>query len=213
MYTVEMEGVDVYDPVNNSVVDTGAAKVAAWFVDGDYDGRTFCITQAFFPDRSAWEKLSKALAGVVDPERFELFSGTVSLPFPAGKHKTWYMRRSRSSRLRNRSSGAPASCGGDEMGTRHPERARPRGPGSPDRVLFPRMPVFEWGQWEHWGHARQHWRNAFPLQLLPLGTVRLAAPAPETTHETGVEPVPTPAPIRYTTAASQPFPIRPPLLR
>jgi len=88
MYTVEMEGVDVYDPVNNSVVDTGAAKVAAWFVDGDYDGRTFCITQAFFPDRTAWDKLSKALTGVVDPERFELFSGTVSLPFPAGKHKS-----------------------------------------------------------------------------------------------------------------------------
>jgi adenine-specific DNA-methyltransferase len=87
MYTVEMEGVDVYDPVNNTVVDTGAAKVAAWFVDGDYDGRTFCITQAFFPDRGAWERLSKALAGVVDQERFELFSGTVSLPFPAGKHK------------------------------------------------------------------------------------------------------------------------------
>ena len=76
MYTVEMEGVDVYDPVNNTIVDTGAAKVAAWFVDGDYDGRTFCITQAFFPDRSAWEKLSKALASVMDPERFELFSGT-----------------------------------------------------------------------------------------------------------------------------------------
>jgi len=62
-----MEGVDIYDPVTNNVVDTGAAKVAAWFVDGDYDGRTFCITQAFFPDRSAWEKLSKALDGVVDP--------------------------------------------------------------------------------------------------------------------------------------------------
>jgi adenine-specific DNA-methyltransferase len=87
MYTVEMEGVDVYDPVNNTVVDTGAAKVAAWFVDGDYDGRTFCITQAFFPDRSAWDKLSKALDGVVDPERFALFSGTMSLPFAAGKHK------------------------------------------------------------------------------------------------------------------------------
>ena len=79
---------DVYDPMNNSVVDTGAAKVAAWFVDSDYDGRTFCITQAFFPDRSAWEKLSKALSGVVDPERFELFSGTVSLPFAAGKYKS-----------------------------------------------------------------------------------------------------------------------------
>ena len=95
MYTVEMEGVDVYDPVNNTIVDTGAAKVAAWFVDGDYDGRTFCITQAFFPDRSAWEKLSKALASVVDPERFELFSGTVSLPFPAEQAQK---RRSESDR-------------------------------------------------------------------------------------------------------------------
>ena len=62
-------------------------KVAAWFVDGDYDGRTFCITQAFFPDKSAWEKLSKALGGVVDPDRFEALAGTVSLPFPPGKHR------------------------------------------------------------------------------------------------------------------------------
>ncbi len=88
MYTVKMEGVDIYDPVNNAVLDTGASKVAAWFVDGDYDGRTFCITQAFFPDRSAWEKLSRALKGVVDEDRFEAFSGTVSLPFAAGKHRT-----------------------------------------------------------------------------------------------------------------------------
>ncbi len=87
MYTVAMEGVDIYDPVSNTIMDTGASKVAAWFVDGDYDGRTFCITQGFFPDRSAWEKLSKALDGVVDPERFEAFSGTVSLPFAAGKHQ------------------------------------------------------------------------------------------------------------------------------
>lgn len=87
LYVVHMEGVDVYDPVNNTVIDTGAAKVAAWFIDSDYDGRTFCITQAFFPDRGAWDKLSKALASVIDPERFELFSGTLSLPFPAGKHK------------------------------------------------------------------------------------------------------------------------------
>jgi adenine-specific DNA-methyltransferase len=86
-YTVVMEGVDIYNPVDNSITPTGAGKVAAWFVDSDYDGRTFCITQAFFPDRSAWEKLSKALGGVVDAERFEALSGTVSLPFAAGQHK------------------------------------------------------------------------------------------------------------------------------
>ena len=86
-FTVTMEGVDVYDPVENVVRSTGADKVAAWFLDGDYDGRTFCITQAFFPDRSAWDKLSRALKGVIDEEAFELFSGTTSLPFPAGKHR------------------------------------------------------------------------------------------------------------------------------
>jgi adenine-specific DNA-methyltransferase len=85
-YTVTMEGVDIYNPVNNSVTPTKADKVAAWFVDSDYDGRTFCITQAFFPDKSAWEKLSKALNGVVDAERFEALSGTKSLLFPSGKH-------------------------------------------------------------------------------------------------------------------------------
>jgi adenine-specific DNA-methyltransferase len=85
-YQVEMQGVDIYNPVDNTILPTSADKVAAWFVDTDYDGRTFCITQAFFPDKSAWEKLARALKGVVDEERFAAFSGTVSLPFPAGKH-------------------------------------------------------------------------------------------------------------------------------
>lgn len=84
---VTMEGVDIYDPVANTIVDSKADKVAAWFLDSDYDGRTFCITQAFFPDRDAWKKLEKALKGVIDIEKFESFSGTVSLPFPIGEHK------------------------------------------------------------------------------------------------------------------------------
>ena len=75
-WVVEMEGVDIYDPVTNTVQATDAGKVAAWFLDSDYDGRTFCITQAFFPDASAWEKLARALKSVVDPERFAAFSGT-----------------------------------------------------------------------------------------------------------------------------------------
>jgi adenine-specific DNA-methyltransferase len=61
--------------------------VAAWFLDTDYDGRCFCVTQAFFPDKSAWEKLAKALNNSLDPEVFAKLSGTVSIPFPAGEHK------------------------------------------------------------------------------------------------------------------------------
>ena len=86
-YIVKMEGVDVYNPVDNTVNSAGADKVAAWFVDADYDGRTFCITQAFFPDKKAWDKIARALKGVIDEGQFEKFSGVESFPFPAGEHK------------------------------------------------------------------------------------------------------------------------------
>lgn len=85
-YIVKMEGVDIYNPVDNTVSAAGADKVAAWFIDADYDGRTFCITQAFFPDKKAWNKIARALKGVIDEERFEKFSGTESFPFAAGEH-------------------------------------------------------------------------------------------------------------------------------
>lgn len=86
-WIVHMEGVDIYDPVTNAVRSTGAEKVAAWFLDSDYDGRCFCVCQAFFPDKSAWEKLGKALGGALDEDAFAKLSGTVSLPFPEGEHK------------------------------------------------------------------------------------------------------------------------------
>ena len=86
-YTVEMEGVDIYDPVKNTIESANANSVAAWFLDSDYDGRTFCTTQAFFPDSNAWERLKRSLKSVVDADAFDAFSGTKSLPFPAGQHK------------------------------------------------------------------------------------------------------------------------------
>ena len=86
-FVVHMEGVDIYDPVTNSVRSTGAEKVAAWFLDSDYDGRCFCVCQAFFPDKSAWDRIARALGGTLEDGVFERFSGTVSLPFPAGEHK------------------------------------------------------------------------------------------------------------------------------
>jgi len=86
-YRVVMEGIDIYDPVNNTIIATKAEKVAAWFLDSDWDGHTFCITQAFFPDKSAWERLARALKGVLQEEAFEALSGTISLPFSAGSNK------------------------------------------------------------------------------------------------------------------------------
>lgn len=87
---VHMEGVDVYDPVRNELIDTKSNKVAAWFLDTNYDGKTFCICQAFFPDKSAWEKLAKALKddNSDDGARFaavlDKMKGQSSLPFTPG---------------------------------------------------------------------------------------------------------------------------------
>ena len=83
-YVIEVEGMDVYDPVNNTLFPTDKDRIAAWFLDTDYDGRTFCICQAFFPDKSKWDKLAKALGerGVIEEERFVALSGLQSLPFP-----------------------------------------------------------------------------------------------------------------------------------
>ncbi|MFH0878735.1 MAG: site-specific DNA-methyltransferase [Lentisphaerota bacterium] len=87
LFVIEMQGMDIYNPVDNTILPTNTDKVAAWFLDTDYDGRTFCITQAFFPDKSAWDKLARALKEAIDEERFAALSGTVSLPFPAGRNK------------------------------------------------------------------------------------------------------------------------------
>ena len=83
-YVVGVEGMDVYDPVTNSIDSNNVDRIAAWFIDTDYDGRTFCICQAFFPDKTKWSKLARALgdAEVVDPDAFESLSGLRSLPFP-----------------------------------------------------------------------------------------------------------------------------------
>jgi adenine-specific DNA-methyltransferase len=94
-FTVEVEGMDVYDPVSNTLFPTNKERIAAWFLDTDYDGRTFCICQAFFPDKTKWAKLAKALgaANVIDEGAFDALSGLTSLPFPRperlGKGETW----------------------------------------------------------------------------------------------------------------------------
>ena len=76
-YMAGVQGMDVYDPVSGTLHPTDRQRIAAWFVDTDYDGRTFCICQAFFPDRSKWDRLARALGdkGMVEKEAFE------SLPF------------------------------------------------------------------------------------------------------------------------------------
>ncbi len=68
-FVVELRGVDIYDPLTGETEHTRGSDVAAWFLDTDYDGKTFHICQAFFPgDADAWDKLQRALKAQIDPK-------------------------------------------------------------------------------------------------------------------------------------------------
>ena len=85
-YRVTVEGVDSYDAATGEVVSYGRSGVQAWFLDTDYDGMVFRVSQAFFPVTDAWKKLQRALRGTVDEELVEELHGWTSLPFEAGEH-------------------------------------------------------------------------------------------------------------------------------
>lgn len=86
-WVVELLGVDLYDPLTGETHHAPGTDVAAWFLDSDYDGMTFRISQAFFPgDEDAWEKLQRALRATIGEEAFERMRGTRSFPFIAGEH-------------------------------------------------------------------------------------------------------------------------------
>lgn len=82
-----LAGVDLYDPNTGETHHRSGEDVAAWFIDHDYDGRTFCICQALFPGggKNPWEKLQKALKGTIDEDKFETLRTATSLPFKPGK--------------------------------------------------------------------------------------------------------------------------------
>jgi len=87
-YVVELLGVDIYDPLTGEVHSTRGEDVAAWFLDTDYDGKTFHICQAFFPgDSRAWEKLQRALKASIPKKVFDQMRSTTSFPFQLGEHK------------------------------------------------------------------------------------------------------------------------------
>jgi len=88
-FTATVKGVDVYDPNTGEFDQSSADQIAAWFLDTDYDGATFLVSQAYFPIQTPnpWEKISKALKGFIDPEQFAALQRTTSLPFAPGKHR------------------------------------------------------------------------------------------------------------------------------
>jgi len=88
--TVEVVGVDIYDPVKSEIRSSGSGDpehdIAAWFIDTNYSGEAFFVTHAYFLGADKpYEKLKKALKADINEFAWEELYTTVSRPFPKPK--------------------------------------------------------------------------------------------------------------------------------
>jgi adenine-specific DNA-methyltransferase len=89
-FVVSVGGFDYYNTKSGTIESGGVEKIAMWFLDTDYDGRSLFPRQVFFPmagESDGWAKLAKNLHAEIDEGLIEAFRGTESLPFPPGKNK------------------------------------------------------------------------------------------------------------------------------
>ncbi len=84
---VELLGVDVFDPSTMQTDGRKGNDVPAWFLDADYNGLCFHVSQAFFPRTAAWDNLKRSLKGTYDESVWDHLAGSTSAPFEPGEHK------------------------------------------------------------------------------------------------------------------------------
>ena len=82
--TVEIRGVDVYDPTTGEVRSRSTSDIATWFIDTNYDRESFRVRQAYFLGADEpYEKLKRALRAEIDEAAWASLYTTKSRPFPA----------------------------------------------------------------------------------------------------------------------------------
>lgn len=80
--TVELKGLDIYDPTTGEIRANSTDDIACWFIDTNYNGESFFVRHAYFTgaDRP-YEKLSKALKAEINEDAWEQLYRTKSRPF------------------------------------------------------------------------------------------------------------------------------------
>lgn len=80
--TVEIKGVDVYDPTTGQIRSASTDDIACWFIDTNYNGESFFVRHAYFTGaEEPYEKLKRALRTDIDEEAWSSLYSTVSRPF------------------------------------------------------------------------------------------------------------------------------------
>ena len=87
---VSVHGFDYYNTKTGGIESGGAAQIAVWLLDTDYNGRSLYPRQVFFPlagAKEGWSRLAKNLKAEIDEELIEAYRGTRSLPFAPGENR------------------------------------------------------------------------------------------------------------------------------
>ena len=80
--TVEVRGVDVYDPTTGQIRSHSTDDIACWFIDTNYNGESFFVRHAYFTGGDEpYEKLKRALRADIDEAAWATLYSTVSRPF------------------------------------------------------------------------------------------------------------------------------------
>jgi adenine-specific DNA-methyltransferase len=96
--TVEICGLDIYDPIKDIVKARNVEDIAYWMVDEDYDGSNFVVKQIYFcgGDKTEFDKWKKGLDNLakdgvkrkaektlrieIDDDAFDQLYGHISAP-------------------------------------------------------------------------------------------------------------------------------------
>lgn len=85
--TVEIKGLDIYDPTTGEIRSSSTDDLACWFIDTDYNGESFFVRHAYFTGADEpYEKLKRALRAEIDEAAWSSLYQTVSRPFPRPKN-------------------------------------------------------------------------------------------------------------------------------
>jgi adenine-specific DNA-methyltransferase len=85
-FTVEIKGLDVYDPTTGQIRSNSTEDIACWFIDTDYNGESFFVRHAYFTDgEDKYERLKRTLKAEIDESAWDSLYATVSRPFAPPK--------------------------------------------------------------------------------------------------------------------------------
>ena len=80
--TVEIKGVDVYDPTTGQIRSASTGDIACWFIDSNYNGESFFVRHAYFTGAGEpYDKLKRTLRAEIDEAAWSSLYSTVSRPF------------------------------------------------------------------------------------------------------------------------------------